>query len=124
MPEYRFAQSHEWIAEFDGKYRLGISDFAQSELGDITFVEFPDEGVKLAASESLGAIESVKAVIEYFAPVELTVVRGNPDLDERPELVNQDPLGDGWLLEVEVSNPSQLDDLMDAAAYDAMDKSH
>lgn len=124
MPEYRFTQSHEWIAEFDGKYRLGISEFAQSELGDITFVEFPDEGAELGAGESLGAIESVKAVSEYFAPVALKVVRGNPNLEDRPELVNQDPLGDGWLLEIEIANPSSLDELMDATAYEAFDKSH
>ncbi len=124
MPEYRFTQSHEWIAEFDGRYRLGISEFAQSELGDITFVEFPDEGSELAAGESLGAIESVKAVSEYFAPVALKVVRGNPNLEDRPELVNQDPLGDGWLLEIEIANPASLDELMDATAYEALDKSH
>lgn len=124
MPEYRFTQSHEWIAEFDGKYRLGISDFAQSELGDITFVEYPDEGSDVFAGDSLGAIESVKAVSEYFAPVDLKVIKGNPNLEDRPELVNQDPLGEGWLLEIEISDVSKLDELMDAAAYEAFDKSH
>ncbi|MCD6119192.1 glycine cleavage system protein GcvH [bacterium] len=123
MPEYHFSKTHEWIAKIGDNYRMGISDFAQSQLGDITFIELPDPGTHFEARDSVGTIESVKAVSEFFAPLSLKVLNVNDVLEDQPELINEDPLGEGYLLEIEILKPNQLDELMDAVAYEELDKS-
>lgn len=122
MPGFRFTESHEWIAEFEDGWRVGISDFAQAQLGDITFVEFPAEGASFKKGEMLGAIESVKAASEYYAPLDLTVVKANTVIENSPELVNNDPFGKGFMLLVKMEDESQLAALMDEAAYNAWEK--
>jgi glycine cleavage system H protein len=115
----RYMESHEWAATDDGTIRVGISDFAQDELGDVVFVELPSEGDDLAKDEEFGVIESIKAVSDLYAPVSGTVVAVNEELFDRPELVNEDPYGDGWMLEIEPTDESELDDLLDGEAYEA-----
>jgi glycine cleavage system H protein len=115
----RYMESHEWAATDGETVRVGISDFAQDELGDVVFVELPGEGDELAKDEQFGVIESIKAVSDLYAPVSGTVVAVNEDLFDRPELVNEDPYGDGWMLEIEPTDESELDDLLDGEAYEA-----
>jgi glycine cleavage system H protein len=119
---YRFTKSHEYVREDGGNYYLGITDHAQSALGDITFVELPEAGSSFSAGESLCTIESVKAVAEVYAPCDLTVVAGNSALDSAPELVNRDAQGEGWMIQFTPDDASSLDSLMDQAAYDALEK--
>ena len=116
----RYSKQHEWV-EVDGETaRVGITDFAQKELGDIVFVELPaTDADPVQDGDTLGTIESVKAVSEIYAPVSGRVVEVNEALNERPELVNEDPHGEGWYCKVELTQPAQLEDLMDAAAYEA-----
>ncbi|SDF54811.1 glycine cleavage system protein GcvH [Halorientalis regularis] len=114
----RFLNSHEWARREDGTARIGISDFAQDELGDVVFVELPAEGDAVTKGEDFGVIESIKAVSDLYAPVSGTVVAVNDDLVDAPELVNEDPYGDGWMLDVEVDDESELDDLLSPEAYD------
>jgi len=117
-----FQKTHEYIAEIDGDYRVGISEFAAQELGDITFIELPEVGAAIAQGESFGTVESVKAVSDVYAPVDLEVTAVNEELADEPEKVNADPQGDGWFIKVKLSNPSQLGALMSKADYDAMNK--
>ena len=115
----RYLESHEW-ARVDGDVaRVGISDFAQDELGDVVFVELPAVGDEVARGEAFGVIESIKAVSDLYAPVSGTVAAVNDALEGQPELVNEDPYGDGWLLEVELADAGEADDLLDADAYRA-----
>ena len=116
--ERRYLESHEWTTVDDDAVRIGISDFAQDELGDIVFVELPDAGDEIVAGESFGVVESIKAVSDLYAPVSGEVVAVNEELFERPELVNDDPYGDGWMIEVVPSDPDEFDDALDADAYD------
>jgi glycine cleavage system H protein len=109
-----YLESHEWIDPESG--RVGITDFAQDELGDVVFVELPDEGEELEAEGELGVIESIKAVSDLYAPVGGTVVGVNEALFDRPELVNDDPFGEGWMLELEFDE-DDLEGLLDAEAY-------
>ncbi|MFP9060498.1 glycine cleavage system protein GcvH [Natrialbaceae archaeon A-chndr2] len=99
----RYLESHEWALETDGIVRVGISDFAQDELGDVVFVELPDVGDEVTAGDAFGVVESIKAVSDLYAPVSGTVSAVNEDLFDAPELVNEDPLGDGWMLEIEAT---------------------
>ncbi|WP_256403224.1 glycine cleavage system protein GcvH [Halorubrum salinum] len=115
LDELRYLESHEWTTTDSDTVRIGVSDFAQDELGDVVFVELPDVGDEVAAGEAFGVVESIKAVSDLYAPVSGEVVAVNEDLFDRPELVNDDPYGDGWLLEVE--RDSESDDLLDADAY-------
>ncbi|EMA46289.1 glycine cleavage system protein GcvH [Halococcus saccharolyticus] len=115
--ELRFLESHEWVRKEDGTARVGISDFAQDELGDIVFVEFPDEGDEIAHDEEFGVVESIKAVSDLYSPVSGTVTATNDALLDAPELVNDDPYGEGWMLEVDLDDPDELDDLLDAETY-------
>ncbi|TKX77988.1 glycine cleavage system protein GcvH [Halorubrum sp. SD626R] len=115
LDELRYLESHEWTTTDGDTVRIGVSDFAQDELGDVVFVELPDVGDEVAAGEAFGVVESIKAVSDLYAPVSGEVVAVNEDLFDRPELVNDDPYGDGWLLEVE--RDSESDDLLDADAY-------
>jgi len=115
--DLRYLDSHEWARVDDDSARIGISDFAQDELGDVVFVDLPAEGEDVAAGGDFGDVESIKAVSEVYAPVSGTVTAVNDDLIDRPELINEDPYGDGWLIEVELADDAELDDLLSADEY-------
>ncbi|WP_227353880.1 glycine cleavage system protein GcvH [Haladaptatus salinisoli] len=118
VPENRkYLESHEWVEVTDGTGRIGITDFAQDELGDIVFVELPDEGDELTQGDQFGVVESIKAVSDLYSPVSGTVSAVNDELESTPELVNDDPFGDGWMLEVELSDEDLGDDLLSAEEY-------
>ncbi|HXH92175.1 MAG TPA: glycine cleavage system protein GcvH [Thermoanaerobaculia bacterium] len=115
----RYAKSHEYINVEGEIGTIGITDYAQKELGDVVFVELPQVGTQLEAGDELGSIESVKAVSELFAPVGGEVVEINERLAEKPELINTDPYGDGWMVRIKVADPSEVDELlMTAEEYD------
>ncbi len=114
----RYQDTHEWVREDDGTVRIGITDFAQDELGDIVFVELPSVGETIERGVEFGVIESIKAVSDLYAPLTGEVAAVNDDLVDAPELVNQDPFGDGWMLEVESTDETEFDELLSAAAYD------
>lgn len=121
--ENRYARSHEYV-HIDGDNAIvGISNYAQKELGDVVFVELPQAGTTLEAGDELGSIESVKAVSELFAPVSGEVIEVNEALTEKPDLVNSDPYGDGWMIKIRMADPSELEQLMDANDYDDYIKS-
>jgi glycine cleavage system H protein len=114
----KYLESHEWVEDTDGDTaRVGITDFAQDELGDVVFVELPGEGDEIAHDEEFGVVESIKAVSDLYSPVNGTVVAANDALEDQPELVNEDPFGDGWMLEVELADDSGLDELLSADEY-------
>jgi glycine cleavage system H protein len=113
----RYLESHEWVRRQNGTARIGISDFAQDELGDVVFVELPSEGDDLAKGEDFGVIESIKAVSDLYAPASGTVTAVNDSLLDEPELVNEEPFGAGWMLEVELHDESELEDLLSPEAY-------
>ena len=117
--DLRYSEEHEWVRLADGVATIGITDYAQEELGDIVFVELPAVGAKLEKDGRLGVVESVKAVSDLYAPVSGEVAEVNDALREKPELVNADPFGDGWLMRVELGAPDEVEQLMDAAAYQA-----
>ena len=113
----RYSKDHEWIA-VDGEVALvGITDFAQKELGDVVYVELPANGQQVKAGDVLGTIESVKAVSEILAPVAGTVVGSNQELDGKPEAVNEDPHGSGWYCKLRLANAAEVDSLLDAEGY-------
>ncbi|MFD1585521.1 glycine cleavage system protein GcvH [Halorientalis brevis] len=114
----RYLDSHEWARREDGTVRIGISDFAQDELGDVVFVELPDAGDDVSKGEDFGVIESIKAVSDLYAPVSGTVTATNDDLVDAPELVNDDPYGEGWMLEVDLDDESELEDLLSPDEYE------
>ena len=114
----KYSESHEWVKVEDGLAVIGVTDFAQAEMGDITYVDMPDVDDEVTAGEEFGALESVKAASDLFAPVSGKVVAVNEALDDTPELVNEDAF-ENWSIKVEMSDPSELDALMDAAAYKA-----
>jgi len=113
----RYLDSHEWARWQDNTVRVGISEFAQDELGDVVFVELPGEGDSIARGESFGVVESIKAVSDLYAPVSGSVVATNDDLRSAPELVNEDPYGDGWMLELDPEEDSALDGLLSPGEY-------
>jgi glycine cleavage system H protein len=115
--EFKYTKTHEWVKVDGGKATIGITDFAQQELGDIVFVETPEPGEDIAAGSQMGTVESVKAVSDLNAPVSGSIVEVNETLQDHPELVNQEPYEGGWIMKVTLSNPAELDELMDAAAY-------
>ena len=116
--DLKYVASHEWIRlESDGTVTVGITDFAQDQLGDVVFVDLPDVGTDLGQFEKFGEIESVKAVSDLMSPVRGKIVEVNTGPIDSPEIVNEDPYGSGWLIRVEVTDPSQLDELMDAETY-------
>jgi glycine cleavage system H protein len=118
VPEdLRYAESHEWATTDGSPARIGITDFAQDELGDVVFVELPAEGDEVTAGGEFGVVESIKAVSDLYSPVSGTVADVNEELLDRPELVNEDPYGDGWMIEVELSDPDDLDALLTADDY-------
>jgi glycine cleavage system H protein len=114
----RYAKSHEYVHVEGEVGTVGITDYAQKELGDVVFVELPQVGTQLEAGDELGSIESVKAVSELFAPVSGEVVEINETLADKPELVNTDPYGDGWMIRIRISDTTELDDLMNAEEYE------
>ncbi len=117
---YRYTREHEWIeADSKGSARVGITHHAQSELGDVVFVQLPDVGKSVEAARSFGVVESVKAVSDLYMPVPAKVVEVNSRLGEKPELVNQDPHGEGWIVKVQISDQAALAKLMTAAEYQA-----
>ena len=116
--DLRYTKEHEWVRVDGDVATVGITDYAARELGDIVFVELPQVGRALAQFAAVGVIESVKAVSDLFAPVGGEVVETNEELGSRPELVNGDPFGAGWMLKVRVADAGQLGELLDAAAYD------
>jgi len=121
LPEnLKYTKEHEWISLNGNTATVGITEFAQGELGDIVFVEIETEGEKLGKGETFGTIEAVKTVSDLFMPVGGEVVEVNPKLEDAPELVNKDPYGDGWLIKISVSDLAEFDDLLDAAGYQAM----
>ena len=116
--DLRYTKEHEWLRVEDGVGTVGITDYAQDQLGDIVFVELPAAGAQLTHLQKLGEIESVKAVSELFSPVSGEVVEVNAALADSPQLVNESPYGEGWMLRVRLSDPSELATLLSAAQYD------
>lgn len=118
--DLRYTESHEWLKVEGNKGKVGITDHAQSELTDIVFVEFPEIGKEVKKGEELCVVESVKSVSEIFAPVSGKVVRVNKKLEDEPEIINKSPYDDGWLVEIEIKNKSEVDALLTADAYKKM----
>ena len=118
-PSYRYTKQHEWIDVKDGVGTIGITDYAQHELGDVVFVELPKPGAKVQAGKSFGTVESVKAVSEIYAPVSGEVVEANAELEATPEKLNSDPHKAAWLIRVKLADQAELAKLMDAKAYEA-----
>ena len=116
---YSYTKQHEWAAVENDLATIGITDHAQSELGDIVYVDLPRPGDAAAAGKPIGSVESVKAVSEVFSPVTGEVVEANETLAEKPEKVNEDPHGEGWLVKVRISAPEELDGLLTASDYEA-----
>jgi glycine cleavage system H protein len=115
--QLRYSKEHEWVAVDGGRARVGITDYAQDALGDVVFVQLPDVGANVAAMASCAEVESTKSVSDIYAPVSGTVVETNRALDDAPEQLNDDPYGEGWIFVLEMSDPSEVDKLLDAAAY-------
>lgn len=113
----KYSKEHEWVRVDGNRAYIGITDFAQDELGDIVFVELPEVGAALTANETFGTVESVKTVSDLYAPVTGKIVEINGDLDAAPEKVNTSPYDEGWMVVVELDNPSEVDALLDAQAY-------
>ncbi|WP_416147120.1 glycine cleavage system protein GcvH [Salipaludibacillus sp. HK11] len=120
--DFKYSEEHEWVKIEGEKVRIGITDFAQSELGDIVFVELPEVGDELEADEPFGSVESVKTVSELYAPISGKVVEVNEELDDSPEFVNESPFEKAWMVVIEPSDQSEIDKLMDAEAYEKMTK--
>ena len=125
IPEdLRYTAEHEWVSgDGSGPVRVGITHYAQDALGDIVFVQLPDEGATVHAGDSLGEIESTKSVSEIYAPISGTVVSKNATLTDEPELINAEPYAAGWLVEIAPDDPTAVDGLLDAAAYRALTES-
>jgi glycine cleavage system H protein len=115
--EYRYTREHEWVSVNGKVATVGITDYAQHELGDIVYVELPEVGTRVEAGQPFGTVESVKSVSEVYSPVTGRVIEVNAELTSAPERINQDPHGTAWLIRVEMENPGELDALMDATGY-------
>ena len=118
--DLRYTKEHEWVRVDGDVATLGITDYAAHQLGDIVFVELPELGRVVERSAPIGIVESVKAVSDLFTPVGGEVIEANPVLSSQPELVNGDPFGEGWMVKIRLSDPGQLDGLLDATAYDKL----
>jgi len=116
--DLKYTRDHEWARVKGNRVTVGITDFAQDQLGDVVYVELPDVGDTVKKGEAFGVVESTKAVSDLFAPVSGKVVEVNDPLGDAPETINDDPFEEGWMIVVELASPSDLDDLMDAAAYE------
>ena len=115
----RYSTEHEWVAVDGARARVGITDFAQDALGDVVYADLPEVGTQVTANEPFGEVESTKSVSDLFSPVSGTIVERNPMIDDHPELVNEQPYADGWLVAIEPSDPAALESLLDAGAYRA-----
>ena len=113
----KYSEDHEWITINDGIGTVGITDFAQEQLGDVVFVEIPEVGIKLNKGDEVGTVESVKAASEFYTPVSGEITEVNSSLEDAPEKVNLDPTGAGWFFKIKLSNEAELNQLMDDAAY-------
>lgn len=118
--DLRYSSDHEWIRQDGNTVTIGITEFAQDSLGDVVFVEAPEAASVVAAGDSFTEVESTKSVSDIYAPVSGTIVAINEKLDDTPELLNSDPYGDGWLCSIEMTDPAQLEGLMDADSYRAL----
>lgn len=118
--DLRYSKEHEWVRVEDGKVRVGITDFAQSELGDIVFVELPEVGTEVTAGEPFGSVESVKTVSELYAPVSGKVIEVNEELEDNPEYVNESPYDQAWMIVIEPSDLAEVDNLLTPEAYEEM----
>ncbi len=117
--EYKYTQEHEWIyLESPNRGKLGLTDYAQTQLGDIVFLDLPASGTQVEQSKKMGEIESVKAVVDFFSPASGKVVEINQTAIDEPQIVNEDPYGAGWLVRLELSDPTELGALMDSDKYD------
>ncbi|MGD0948989.1 MAG: glycine cleavage system protein GcvH [Candidatus Binatia bacterium] len=116
--DFKYSKEHEWVLVEDKVATVGITDYAQDQLGDIVFVEMPAIGDKVSKEDAFGVVESVKAVSDIYAPVSGKVLEVNDDLPDNPEMVNEDPYGDGWMIKIEMNDPEELQDLMTAAEYE------
>jgi glycine cleavage system H protein len=116
----KYTREHEWAKAEGDRARIGITDFAQEQLGDVVFVELPKVGARVTAMKTFGVVESVKAVSDLFAPVTGEIVEVNTELPKKPELVNSDPYGQGWMLVIKMGSPKELDALMTAADYEKL----
>jgi len=121
--ELRYSSDHEWVRLEGSVATIGITDYAQDALGDVVYVQLPTVGSTVTASDSFAEVESTKSVSDIYAPVSGTVVEVNTSLGDQPEQVNRDPYGAGWICRVEVSDPAELDSLLDAAGYGALTES-
>ena len=113
----KYTEDHEWLREEDGVFVVGITEYAAEQLGDVVFVELPEEGATVTRDDEIVVIESVKAASDILAPVDGEIVEVNETIVENPALINEDPLGDAWFFKIRPSDASQLDDLLDEAAY-------
>ena len=120
--DLRYSSDHEWIRQDGNVVTIGITEFAQDSLGDVVFVDVPEQGTNVAVGDSFTEVESTKSVSDIYAPVSGTIGTANAALDDHPELLNSDPYGEGWICSIEMSDPAQLDELMDADAYTALTK--
>lgn len=118
--DLRYSSDHEWVRVDGGRARVGITDYAQDALGDVVFVDLPEVGAAVAAGASISEVESTKSVSDIYAPLTGTIVEANADLSDAPERLNEDPYGEGWIFTIELSDPAELDGLLDAAAYRAL----
>ncbi|HWD02395.1 MAG TPA: glycine cleavage system protein GcvH [Amycolatopsis sp.] len=119
--ELRYTEEHEWVAVREGSLvRVGITEYAQDQLGDVVFVDLPEVGKQVGAGDPFGEVESTKSVSELFAPVDGEIVAVNAAVGESPELINSDPYGEGWLVEIRMDDPAGLDALLEAEAYQAL----
>lgn len=118
--DLRYSEEHEWVKVEDGKVRIGITHFAQSELGDIVFVELPQVGDEIKTDDPFGSVESVKTVSELYAPISGTVVEVNADLEDSPEFVNESPYEKAWMIVVEPADASEIENLMTAEQYEKL----
>lgn len=118
--ELKYTKDHEWVRVEGNIAVIGITDFAQSELGDIVYVEIETEGEELAQEEVFGSVEAVKTVSDLFMPLSGKILEFNSELESNPELVNSDAFGDGWMIKIELTNPEEVDSLLDAEAYKAL----
>jgi len=118
----KYTEDHEWVSIKDDIATVGITDFAQSELGDIIFVEFPDEDMSVEQKESIGTLEAVKTVADIFSPLTGNIIELNENLESNPELINEDPYSNGWILKIKMSNPSEYNNLLSNADYEKLIK--
>ena len=119
-PDLKYTKEHEWARIEGDRARVGITHFAQEQLGDVVFVELPKVGTRVTALKTFGVVESVKAVSDLYAPLSGEIVEINAELPKKPELVNQDPYGQGWMLVIKLSTPAEVGQLLDAAAYEKL----